>query len=225
MIDLNHQHHCICVTGAGGKTTLIKTLMNKYAHRKIVVSTTVHMAKLDCLLVEDEAMDEVSEAFKQSNIIACVHPSSRGVTGFEPECLKELFQICDIMLIEADGNHNHPFKVDRDHEPVLVDFMTLGIAVLSMSAYGKTFKEAAYPAEFTAEICHRRVEDHIGCEDFVLAACQLIAKFGKHPAVFVLNRVSEDNLKAAQSIREALGFPVIFWHEGENEYEENSVCI
>lgn len=222
MID---QHHCICITGAGGKTTLIKALMKKYAHKKILVTTSVHMEKPNCMIVEHEALDEVSEAFKHSNIIACVHPSSRGVTGFEPECLKELFQICELMLIEADGNHNHPFKVDRENEPVLVDFMTIGIAVLSMSAYGKTFKEAAYPAEYSAKMCHRLIDDRIDCADFVLAARQLIAKFGSHPAVFLLNRVTEDNLTAAKAIREALDFPVIFWHEGESIYEENSMCI
>lgn len=224
MIDLNQQQ-CICITGAGGKTTLIKALMKKYAHKKILVTTSVHMEKPNCMIVEHEALDEVNEAFKHSNIIACVHPSSRGVTGFEPECLKELFQSCELMLIEADGNHNHPFKVDREHEPVLVDFMTLGIAVLSMAAYGKPFKEAAYPAEYSATMCHRLVDDVIDCEAFVLAARQLIAKFGSHPAVFLLNRVTEDNLTAAEAIREALDFPVIFWHEGEGIYEENSLCI
>lgn len=224
MIDLN-QKQCICITGAGGKTTLMKVLMKKYADKKIIATTTVHMEKLDCLLVEDESIDEVMNAFKQSNVIACVHPSSRGVIGFDPVCLKQLYSCCDLMLIEADGNHNHPFKADREHEPVLVDFMTLGIAVLSMSAYDKTFKEAAYPAEFSAKICHRSIDDKIGCEDFVLAANQLIGKFKGKPALLLLNRITKKHLKAAEAIREALAFPVLFWYEGESEYEENSLCI
>lgn len=224
MIDLNQQQ-CICITGAGGKTTLMKALMKKYAHKKMLITTTVHMEKPDCMIVEDASIDEVDKAFKHSNTLACVYPSSRGVVGFDLECLKQLYSCCDLMLIEADGNHNHPFKLDREHEPVLVDFMTLGIAVLSMSAYGKTFKEAAYPAEYSAKMCHRLIDDRIDCADFVLAARQLIAKFGSHPAVFLLNRVTEDNLTAAEAIREALDFPVIFWHEGESIYEENSMCI
>lgn len=224
MIDLNHPQ-CICITGAGGKTTLMKALMKKYAYKKVLVTTTVHMEKPDCLIVEHESLNEVSNAFKHSNVIACVHQSSRGVIGFNQECLKQVAPCCDLMLIEADGNHNHPFKVDRDHEPVLVDFMTLGIAVLSMSAYGKTFKEAAYPAEHSAKLCHRSIDDVIGCEDFVLAARQLVSRFNEKPAILLLNRITKENIKAAESIREALAFPVLFWYEGESEYEENSMHL
>lgn len=224
MIDLNQQQ-CICITGAGGKTTLMKALMKKYVDKKIIVTTTVHMEKLDCLHVEQESINDVCNAFKQSKVIACVHPSSRGVIGFDSDCLKQLVSYCDLMLIEADGNHNHPFKVDREHEPVLVDFMTLGIAVLSMAAYGKTFQEAAYPAEYSASMCHRLVDDVIGCEDFVLAARQLVSKFKDKPAILLLNRITKENIKAAEAIRDVLDFPVLFWYEGESEYEENSLCI
>lgn len=224
MIDLNQQQ-CICIIGAGGKTTLMKALMKKYAHKKMLITTTVHMEKPDCIIVEDASIDEVDKAFKHSNTLACVYPAARGVVGFDLECLKQLYSCCDLMLIEADGNHNHPFKLDREHEPVLVDFMTLGIAVLSMSAYGKTFKEAAYPAEYSAKMCHRSVDDRINSEDFILAARQLVARFKEKPAILLLNRITKENIEAAEVIRAALAFPVLFWYEGESEYEENSLCI
>lgn len=106
--------------------------MDKYKDRKVFVSTTVHMERPACMIVEKEDINQVQRALMHENVIACVHDSRRGVTGFTKECLRQLYPLCDLMLIEADGNHNHPFKVDRDHEPSLVDFMTLGIAVLSM---------------------------------------------------------------------------------------------
>ena len=219
------KRQCICVIGAGGKTSLIRLLMDKYKDRKVIVSTTGHMERPACMLVEKEDVNQVQKALMHENVIACVHDSRRGVTGFTKECLRQLYPLCDLMLIEADGNHNHPFKVDRDHEPSLVDFMTLGIAVLSMSAYGQSFAEAAYPAAFSAEYCQCKINDPIDEAAFIKAAKQLISRFNKTASCLLLTHCSKQTAAAARAVRRALDVEVIIWWEGEKEYEENSLCL
>ena len=76
------KRQCICVIGAGGKTSLIRLLMDKFKDRKVIVSTTVHMERPACMLVEKEDINQVQMALMHENVIACVHDSLRGVTGF-----------------------------------------------------------------------------------------------------------------------------------------------
>lgn len=133
------------VVGAGGKTTLIHTLADRFRRdgKTVFVTTTTHMyAEPDTLLTEDAdiILGRLTETGYAMAGLPCgekIAPLPRSV--FEAVCGK-----ADETLVEADGAKHMAVKYPAMGEPVIPTNTEKIIVVCGLHALGKTVKEAAF---------------------------------------------------------------------------------
>ena len=171
-LHIRPSHRIIAVVGSGGKTSLIWRLAEELvqAGKKVAVTTTTHMA------IEKErpfALDgEGAEAliFKHGYVLAAsIDIQKKKLSSLPCEKLKKLSELCDVLLIEADGARKKPFKIPMEWEPVIPDFTDLVIAVCGLDSLGKSIKEAAYCPRETALFLGKKETDIICPQDMIKA--------------------------------------------------------
>ena len=171
-LHIRPSHRIIAVVGSGGKTSLIWRLTEELvqAGKKVAVTTTTHMA------IEKErpfALDgEGAEAliFKHGYVLAAsIDIQKKKLSSLPCEKLKKLSELCDVLLIEADGARKKPFKIPMEWEPVIPDFTDLVIAVCGLDSLGKSIKEAAYCPRETALFLGKKETDIICPQDMIKA--------------------------------------------------------
>ena len=127
------QERIIAITGAGGKTTLMFRLAEELAEKnlRVLVTTTTKIFKPD-----DRAIINPGGLFSlEPGCIAVVgapcESDKRKLTGVLPEqpALWLEQNLCDIVLVEADGAREKPMKAPAIGEPVLPDSCDVVIAV------------------------------------------------------------------------------------------------
>lgn len=65
----------------------------------------------------------------------------------EIDWMRQAMELSDLVLIEADGSKLLPCKVPADHEPVLLPESDIVVAVLGLSALGRSLKECCFRLE------------------------------------------------------------------------------
>jgi len=131
----------VSIVGCGGKTSLIELIAEHSKDKKVLVSPTTKMFPM----VSDEIMlcdtQQSSIEHEPKTGIQCLgqYNERTGVLEALPlQVLSDLVQHYDIVLLESDGSRGLPCKGWRDHEPVIPDFCTHTLGVLTMCALGKT---------------------------------------------------------------------------------------
>ena len=169
----------ISIVGAGGKTSLMKRLRDELVGLglKVVVTTSTHI-----LYEPDEPFDTGEDIEKVKRIIdehgyivigKKNEPSATGAVKLSssgPEALCALKDICDVMLIEADGARMMSIKVPAEHEPVIYPWTDLVISVVSAGAIGKRIEDVAYRPEEFAAFLGKKTSDELATEDLALIA-------------------------------------------------------
>ncbi|MBQ2217812.1 MAG: putative selenium-dependent hydroxylase accessory protein YqeC, partial [Firmicutes bacterium] len=110
----------ICITGAGGKTSLLYALADRAAAagKRVVVSTTTHIFQP----AEEYAYDwiDVLKLWKQVRFAVVGTPCEGGkLKSPSEEELAFWDEYADLLLLEADGSKHLPLKVPASHEPVV----------------------------------------------------------------------------------------------------------
>ena len=144
----------ISIVGAGGKTSLIESLTEEYAFRKIRhgIFTTTHMWPVN------------DGNFR--HILGVVTAS--GKIGMpEEEDIRELMTEKIPVLIEADGSRGLPCKAPEMWEPVLRPETTHVIGVLGASCLGGSVIESCHRPERVMDILKCGPEHRITAEDLV----------------------------------------------------------
>jgi len=110
------------VVGCGGKTSLIKLLAETVDYRNILVSTTTKMYPI--------------EFHPQSNTrcLGVMNKQTGKLEAFPEHELAGLIPGYDVTLLEADGSKGLPCKGWRENEPVVPDFCTHTIGLVTISA-------------------------------------------------------------------------------------------
>lgn len=171
-LHIKPSHRTIAVVGSGGKTSLIWRLTEEIVQtgKKVAVTTTTHMAmEKECPFAPD---GEGAEALilKYGYVLAAsIDRQKEKLCALPYEKLKELSELCDVLLIEADGARKKPFKIPMEWEPVIPEFTDLVIAVSGLDSLGKTIKEAAYRPLETALFLGKKETDVISPEDMIRA--------------------------------------------------------
>lgn len=169
----------ISIVGAGGKTSLMKRLREELVSLgfKVVVTTSTHI-----LYDPDEPFDSGEDIEKVKGIIdehgyivigKKNEPSATGTVKLSspgPEALCALKDICDVMLIEADGARRMSIKVPAEHEPVIYPWTDLVISVAGAGTIGKRIKDVAYRPEEFAAFLGKKMSDELSAEDLALIA-------------------------------------------------------
>ena len=203
-LHIRPSHRIIAVVGSGGKTSLIWRLTEELvqAGKKVAVTTTTHMA------IEKErpfALDgEGAEAliFKHGYVlVASIDIQKKKLSSLPYEKLKKLSELCDVLLIEADGARKKPFKIPMEWEPVIPDFTDLVIAVCGLDSLGKSIKEAAYCPRETALFLGKKETDIICPQDMIKAVSSrdgLLKGVGEREYRVYLNKM--DTVKERETL-------------------------
>ena len=109
LLDLDIQNDpVIAVVGGGGKTSLIYRLCQELTamDKTVVIATTTHMEwEKDRPFAKDGNRQQVLACLEQYKYVvaAGLDPEKNKITALPEQQLRELKDLCDVMLIEADG--------------------------------------------------------------------------------------------------------------------------
>ena len=147
----------IAITGSGGKTSLLTSLSYYYKKKgyKVLVSTTCKIFK-DGDYKTDYVFTNLNQLInsdikKGESVLyySTTYNNKAGVENLSDfAILKDYF---DIIIYEADGSKRLPLKIHNSTEPVVLDYTSHTICILSVLAMGKN----------TLEVVHRETENKI----------------------------------------------------------------
>ena len=184
----------ICITGAGGKTSLLYALAEQ-AHvqgKSVAVSTTTHIRQPE-RAYPFPVLGTPCEDGKFSSLPA--------------EELADWNHRVDVLLLGADGAKQMSLKVPAAHEPVIPADCRRVIGVMGMDALGQPLQEVCFRLEQAEALLRCGPEHIVSLEDMAKIALSKngLAKGaeGKEYAV-VLNKCEGERAKEARKLRELL---------------------
>ncbi|EHI97708.1 Conserved hypothetical protein CHP03172 [Clostridium sp. DL-VIII] len=177
-IDIN-KNQTISFVGGGGKTSLIYELGKELSEleKKVIVTTTTHMFMPQNNVVLTGKKEDIIKLLYHENLITVgIKAFEKGIcsdkmykskeetlekiSGLPMERAKELIELADFVLVEADGSKRLPIKVPAEHEPVILEGSSLVIGVCGIDALGKSIKEICHRADLVSEFL-KTDEKHI----------------------------------------------------------------
>ena len=165
----------VCLSGAGGKTSLLYRLAQeaKALGYRVLVTTTTHL--LMPTVDQYDALDLTGRLFSDRERLApgiyigvTGEPRAAKVSGVAEYILADQAERFDLILIEADGAARKPLKGWKTTEPVIPEFATVTIGVLDIQTIGQTVCEdlvhrpELFCAITGAEPGERVSHDHLG---------------------------------------------------------------
>ena len=129
------EHAVICITGAGGKTSLLFTWARELAAagKKVAVTTTTHMFCPGP--IADESITFVADP----------DPDMPGKVQAPPAgVIDQLREKYDVVLIEADGSKRMPLKWPAEWEPVIPEYTDIIVCVAGLSSLDRPASEVIF---------------------------------------------------------------------------------
>ena len=167
-VDLDKKY-VISFIGGGGKTTSIYQLAEELSSKgkRVIVTTTTHMQMPKDKVILNNNIDEIKKKLDENNFITVGLKSKEDkIISIPIEKVNELREICDFLLIEADGAKMLPLKAPDSHEPVILDITNMVVAVCGIDALGKRIKETCHRPNIVARILSKSEEDIVDINDF-----------------------------------------------------------
>jgi probable selenium-dependent hydroxylase accessory protein YqeC len=130
----------VAVVGCGGKTSLIELMADRLRDKKVLISTTTKIfppKMKDIMLCETLRQCEEHEPQTGIQCMGLLNSASGKLEALPQTFLAELRHRYDIVLIEADGSRGLPCKGWLENEPVVPDYCTHTVGVITMAALGK----------------------------------------------------------------------------------------
>lgn len=172
----------IAVVGGGGKTSLIYRLNEELLSmgKRVIITTTTHMVyEPERPFARGGEEGEVKELLERYGYAAAAElDEEQGkITSLSQEKLLRLKELCDVMLIEADGSRQKPLKVPAEWEPVIPSFANVVISVVGLDCLGKPICETTHRMERTSEFLKKRMDAPVTEEDVVKIASSIHGLF------------------------------------------------
>jgi molybdenum cofactor cytidylyltransferase len=168
---------CIALTGGGGKTTTLFALAHGLRGRVIATTTTKMGARQTSGLtpLTDPSRIELSIALSSGPALVNAGIRDTKALGVQPRTCDVWFadvDLCDYVVIEADGARTRPFKAPAPHEPVIPSLTTLAISIIGADALGRVI----------ADQCQRpmRVAALAGCSPYERLEPERAARVVRH---------------------------------------------
>lgn len=164
-IDVDSKN-IISVVGGGGKTTIIKTLLDEFERqvkRAIGMTTTkIRVPNYGKILIEEsfellDAMTGVITIGKYWNAEKMTSPSKQFQT--------ELYKRYDTICIESDGSKGLPSKAPNDTEPVIPKETTLLLGIQGIDALGFPIEQVCHRPEIVCKRLGKKPTDRLEPED------------------------------------------------------------
>lgn len=141
LLGLRHEKRAvIAVIGCGGKTTFIETLARECVGKKVLVTPTTKiwpMLGKDVVLCATERECADHEPADGIQCLGVLNEKSGKLESLNPELLKSVVSRYDITLIEADGSRGLPCKGWLENEPVVPDYCTHTVGMVTLCVIGK----------------------------------------------------------------------------------------
>ena len=142
------------VVGAGGKTSLIHSLAEKYRKegKSVFITTTTHMYREpDTLLTDDP--EKIIARLNSCGYAFAGLPCGEKISSLSYETYEKVCACADEVLVEADGSRHMPLKLPASHEPVIpanADKITVvcGLHALGSMASEVVFRLSEVPDSF-----------------------------------------------------------------------------
>ena len=115
---------------------------------------------------------------REGYVVAAEYEEETGkYASLKEEKLEELKDLCDVILVEADGAKHHPVKVPAEWEPVIPACADIVISVIGLDCLGQPISQSAYRMERTSEFLKKSLEAPITEEDIVKIATSICGLF------------------------------------------------
>jgi len=142
--------------GAGGKTTLTEYLGREAGlrGRSVAVTTTTKIyAREPYTLFEDivSSFPRVSGTREGFTRIGKMREGEK-LTGLDPDDVRLLGDLFDLVLIEADGAKRYPLKYPAEYEPVIPPFSDRIFVVAGLDALHAAVRESVFRWELSRGI-------------------------------------------------------------------------
>lgn len=136
------------IVGAGGKTTLLHSLAEKYIQegKSVFVTTTTHMLIEPNTLLTDNPEEIKAALLKKGYAMAGIKTGEK-IKSLSQSTYEQICEIADEVLVEADGAKHFPLKIPNESEPVIPENAERIIIVCGMHSVGKPAREAVFRLE------------------------------------------------------------------------------
>lgn len=184
----NKDHLTVCLTGGGGKTSVMYRLADELAARGkcVIVTTTTHIFRpSDRMVIETARAGTVGAWIAEHNTGSGVvlvagqleeSPSHTDTAEFAKQRerklkslplseISELSAIGDVLLIEADGAKRLPVKVPREGEPVIPPETDVVVGCVGLDCVGQPLETVCFRSELAEELLHRPKTHRITAAD------------------------------------------------------------
>lgn len=161
----------VSIIGAGGKTTLLNHLSNKYSLGNSVLMTTTTKIFIplnyDYLYHDINYLDTVSHPLKSSLYVVAPKYEDK-LSSLPMGDLETLIKYFDYTFIEADGSHMKPLKGWNGSEPVICADTTITIGVIDLTHIGEPIdKKIIHRVELFCKLVGKREGDILTIDDYV----------------------------------------------------------
>lgn len=162
------EHELVSIVGAGGKSTILRTLGEELAeaNARVVLTTTT-------MLAESQVREPICWSDLSSEIEARLSPGvplfvvggrvPEKVLGPSPITVDRIFgeTSVDFVLVEADGARHMLIKAPAEHEPVIPAASTTVIVTASIDAIGARISDVAHRPELVAALAGLSINDPV----------------------------------------------------------------
>jgi probable selenium-dependent hydroxylase accessory protein YqeC len=145
----------VAVVGCGGKTSFVELIADRLRDKKVLVSTTtkIYPPKIKGIMLCETLKEcEDHEPWTGIQCMGLLNRASGKLEALPQAFLAELIPRYDAALLEADGSRGLFCKGWLANEPVVPDYCTHTIGLITMAALGKPATETTVHRlpEFTA---------------------------------------------------------------------------
>jgi probable selenium-dependent hydroxylase accessory protein YqeC len=229
----------VSLVGAGGKTTVLYALSMELRRRGLsVVSTCTTHTQLEgsggataapLVVVESEEnwLLSVKRHLARYGAVTVIQSRIRDdkLKGIEPLMVDPLRSLADCVVIEADGARGRSLKAPAEHEPVVAEETTLAVVIVGLDVLGEPVHEKfVHRVEVVKRLSKALPAGEVTNE--VVAAAVIEGYLPRLPPrarkLVLLNKASDDRLKAAEKLGEVLlrrGAPEVVFGEALRAHE------